>query len=167
MDSANFVRSLTVAALLFYVEMTGTLKAIAHRATDGEPMREAQQAVVHPGRGIDLENRKTGRREVTLLAAEAWADTCRELGVEIPWLVRRANFLIEGVDLAATLGQVISIGPVQIRVHGETKPCGIMESQQAGLRDALKPNFRGGVHGEVLTGGTIRVGDPVRVTEAG
>jgi MOSC domain-containing protein YiiM len=40
-----------------------------------------------------------------------------------------------------------------------------MESQQAGLRDALKPNFRGGVHGEVLTGGTIHVGDAVRVAE--
>ena len=144
--------------------MTGTLKAIAHRPTDGEPMREALQATVHPGRGLDSENRKTGRREVTLLAAEAWADACHELGVDISWLVRRANLLIEGVDLGATIGQVISIGPVQIRIHGETKPCGIMESQQAGLRDALKPNFRGGVHGEVLTGGTIRVGDPVSVS---
>jgi|CXWL01.1.fsa_nt_gi MOSC domain-containing protein YiiM len=146
--------------------MTGTLKGIAHRPTDGEPMRDAQQATVHPGRGIDSENRKTGRREVTLLSAESWADACGELGVDIPWLVRRANFLIEGVDLAATVGQVISIGPVQIRIHGETKPCGIMESQQAGLRDALKPNLRGGVHGEVLTSGTICVGDPVRLAKS-
>lgn len=143
--------------------MTGTLKAIAHRPTDGELMREAQQATVHPGRGIDSENRKTGPREVTLLSTEAWSDACRELGVNIPWLVRRANFLIEGIDLSSTLGQIIVIGPVQIRIHGETRPCGIMESQQAGLRDALKPNMRGGVHGEVLTGGTIRVGDLVAV----
>jgi MOSC domain-containing protein YiiM len=146
--------------------MTGTLKGIAHRPVDGEPMREAREANVQPGRGLDTENRKTGRREVTLLAVEAWADACRELGVEVPWHVRRANLLIEGVDLGATLGQVISIGPVQIRIHGETRPCGIMESQKKGLRDALKPNFRGGVHGEVLTGGTIRVGDAVRVVGA-
>ncbi len=129
-------------------------------------MREAQQTTVHPGRGFDTENRKTGRREVTLLSTEAWTDACRELGVNIPWVVRRANFLIEGVDLPSTLGQIISIGPVQIRIHGETRPCGIMESQQPGLRDALTPNLRGGVHGEVLTGGTIRVGDTVRVTES-
>lgn len=141
--------------------MIGTLKAIAHRPTDGEPMRETRQVTVYPGRGIDSENRKTGRREVTLLSIESWADACRELGIEIPWLVRRANFLVEGIDLAATLGQVISIGPVQIRIHGETKPCGLMESQQKGLREALVPNFRGGVHGEVLTGGTIHVGDQV------
>ena len=146
--------------------MNGMLKGIAHRPVDGEPMREAQQATVHPGRGIDTENRKTGRREVTLLAAEAWADACRELGVDIPWHVRRANFLIEGVDLPATLGHIISIGPVQIRIHGETRPCGMMESQQVGLRDALKPNLRGGVHGEVLAGGVIHVGDTVRVTES-
>lgn len=143
--------------------MPGTLKAIAHRATDGEPMREAQQVTVHPGRGIDTENRKAGRREVTLLSVESWNEACGELGVEIPWLVRRANFLIEGVDLSATLGHLVSIGPVQIRIHGETRPCGIMESQQAGLRDALKPKLRGGVHGEVLIGGVVHVGDPVRV----
>ena len=145
---------------------SGMLKGIAHRPVDGEPMREAQEANVQPGRGLDMENRKTGRREVTLLAVEAWADACRELGVEIPWHTRRANLLIEGVDLGATLGQVISIGPVQIRIHGETRPCGIMESQQKGLRDALKPKCRGGVHGEVLTGGTIRVGDAVQVLES-
>lgn len=126
-------------------------------------MREAREAVVEPGRGITTENRKTGRREVTLISTQAWAEACRDLGVELPWYTRRANLLIEGIDLAATLGRVITIGPVQVRIHGETRPCGIMESQQAGLRDALKPNFRGGVHGEVLTGGTIRVGDPVRI----
>lgn len=143
--------------------MIGTLIAIAHRPTDGEAMREAQEATVLPGRGLDTENRKTGRREVTLLSAEAWAEACSELGRDIPWVVRRANFLIEGVDLAATLGQVVSIGPVQIRIHGETRPCDIMESQQKGLRDVLKPNRRGGVHGEVVVGGVIRVGDAVQV----
>ena len=143
--------------------MTGMLRAIAHRPVDGEPMREALEANVQPGRGLDSENRKPGRREVTLLSAESWADACHELGVEIPWHFRRANFLIQGIDLPATLGQVITIGSVKIRIHGETRPCGIMESQQKGLRDALKPNLRGGVHGEVLIGGTIRVGDPVVV----
>jgi MOSC domain-containing protein YiiM len=128
-------------------------------------MREAQQATVYPGRGIDSENRKSGRREVTLLSVEAWADTCRELGVNIPWYTRRANLLIEGIDLGAALGQVIKIGPVQIRIHGETRPCGIMDAQQQGLREALKPNLRGGVHGEVLTGGVFRVGDLVELLE--
>jgi len=126
-------------------------------------MREATEANIIAGRGIDTENRKTGRREVTLLSIERWQQACRELGVDMPWHTRRANLLIQGVDLAAALGRVISIGPAQLRIHGETRPCGIMDAQQPGLRVALQPDFRGGVHAEVLVGGVIRVGDPVQV----
>ena len=147
--------------------MPGILKSIAHRPSDGEPMREATQANVIPGRGLDTENRKAGRREVTLLSAESWTDTCRELGVTVPWYARRANLLIEGIDLGAALGQVMKIGLVRIRIHGETRPCGIMDAQQQGLREALKANLRGGVHGEVLTGGLIRVGDSGEVLADG
>jgi MOSC domain-containing protein YiiM len=126
-------------------------------------MQEAAQANLVAGRGIDTENRKTGRREVTLLALDRWNDACRELGVELPWYARRANLLIEGIDLGMALGRVLSIGPTRVRVHGETRPCGIMDEQHAGLREALKPDFRGGVHAEVLVGGVIRVGDAVRL----
>jgi len=36
-----------------------------------------------------------------------------------------------------------------------------MDQQHAGLRQALVPDCRGGVYGQVLTGGTILVGDAV------
>lgn len=143
--------------------MVGVLKGIAHRSTDGDPMREARDAVVLPGRGLEVENRKSGRREVTLLSAESWADVCRELGVSLPWYTRRANLLIEGMELSATIGGIIRIGAIEVRIHGESKPCNVMEAQQVGLRDALKPHCRGGVFGEVVRGGTIRVGDRVEV----
>ena len=59
-------------------------------------------------RGIDTENRPHGKREVTLLSAEAWAEVCRELGADLPWHKRRANFLVEGIDLAGTIGKTIA-----------------------------------------------------------
>jgi MOSC domain-containing protein YiiM len=142
----------------------GVLRGIAHRPTDDEPMREAREAVVVIGRGLEVENRKSGRREVTLISAESWADVCRELGVSLPWYTRRANLLIEGMELSVTIGRVIRIGTIEVRIHGESKPCNVMEAQQVGLRDALKPHCRGGVFGEVLVGGTIRVDDKVEVT---
>jgi MOSC domain-containing protein YiiM len=37
-----------------------------------------------------------------------------------------------------------------------------MEAALPGLEAALRPAWRGGVFGEVLTGGTIRAGDAVR-----
>jgi len=139
----------------------GVVKAIAYRPIDGRPMVEATEIAVLPGRGPEIENRKQGKREITLLSAESWAQVCRELGVELPWWSRRANLLTEGIDLSNTIGSTLSIGSIRIKVHGETKPCGIMDQQHAGLRKALAPNGRGGVYGQVLAGGTIRVGDHV------
>jgi MOSC domain-containing protein YiiM len=141
------------------------VKAIAHRPTDGQPMAETRECLVLAGRGLDLENRKPGKREITLLSAESWAETCRALGAEVPWYSRRANLLVEGLDLGSTIGRTLTIGPVRIHVHGETKPCKIMDQQRDGLREALIPSMRGGVYGQVLTGGTIRVGDHVTVDD--
>jgi len=141
----------------------GTLKAIAHRPTDGKPMIEATQVNVLPGRGIDTENRKPGKREVTLVSTKSWADACKELNAQVPWYARRANLLLEGIDLPAAVGKTLRIGDVEILVHGETRPCGVMDQQHPGLRKALTPETRGGVHGQVLAGGVLRVGDEVQV----
>jgi MOSC domain-containing protein YiiM len=143
--------------------MSGTIVAIAHRPTDGEPMVEIREGTLVPGRGLDTENRKSGKREVTFLSKQAWAETCRELDAELPWHARRANVLIDGIDLAVALGKTLCIGDARIRLHGETRPCHIMDEQHDGLRRALEPDCRGGVFGQVLAGGVIRAGDRVEV----
>lgn len=140
---------------------TGTVEGIAYRPVDGSPMQPLDECEVLAGRGLALENRQAGKREITLLSAERWGDACRELGVEVPWTLRRANLLIRGVDLASAIGRIVTLGPVRALLHGETRPCGIMDSQHAGLRAALVPELRGGVHAEVLRGGIIRKGDRV------
>ncbi|MCH7591755.1 MAG: MOSC domain-containing protein [Planctomycetes bacterium] len=147
-------------------DATGIIRAIAWRPTDGGAMQQADECNVLAHRGLDLENRNHGKREVTLLAAEAWADVCRELGVDLSWHMRRANFLVAGVDLARTIGKTISIGEVEVYVHGESKPCQLMDDQHQGLRETLKPNGRGGVFGQVKTPGTVRIGDLVSFSNA-
>ena len=143
---------------------TGILRAIACRPADGEAMTEVQQCEVLPGRGITTENRKAGKREITLISKERWEQTCSQLGAALPWYTRRANLLIEGLDLASAIGEVLAIGDhVKIRIHGETKPCSIMDKQHQGLRKTLEPDFRGGVYGQVLSAGSLRTGDPVTV----
>lgn len=144
---------------------SGVVRGIAHRPVDGAAMEEVAVCQVLPGRGIVTENRKPGKREITLISREAWRDTCRELGAELPWFTRRANLLIEGLDLAALVGKSIQIGDVRIFIHGETKPCGLMDQQHEGLRAVLVPAFRGGVHGQVCSAGTIRIGDSVQSSD--
>lgn len=144
----------------------GLLRGIAYRRTDGQAMLEADECAVLIARGLERENRKPGKREVTLLSAEAWADVCRELSRDLPWRMRRANLLVEGVNLASTIGREIAVGEVRLRIHGETKPCGLMDRQHPGLRAALVPECRGGVYGQVLSAGTIRVGDRITVSNS-
>ncbi len=82
----------------------------------------------------------------------------------LPWHVRRANLLVEGMRLPRDPGSVIAIGPsLRIEVTMECDPCRRMDEIRPGLRSALTPDWRGGVLGRVLNDGEIAIGDEVRI----
>lgn len=146
---------------------TGRVCGIAFRPEGSAVMRDISVCTVEAKRGLTVEDRHHGKREITLLSQEAWSAVCRDMGQEIAWTTRRANILVAGIDLGACIGKTLLVGHVRVYVHGETKPCRLMDDQVPGLRQALKPDCRGGVHGQVTHGGTIRTGDPVTVHTAG
>lgn len=104
-------------------------------------------------------------RRITLIAREDWEAALAETGGNLPWHARRANILVEGLPLAGLIRREIAIGPVRLQIHGKTEPCGRMEQLQDGLYKALNRDFRGGVYGSVLQGGTVRIGETVRVLD--
>jgi MOSC domain-containing protein YiiM len=126
-------------------------------------MQELSQADVTIERGIIADYRGAGLRQVTFLDAGQWQEAIAELEVELPWHTRRANMLIEGIDLRTTVGRSMQIGDCLFAIRGETDPCQRMDELKMGLRDALKPAMRGGVWGRVVRGGTLRVGQRVQV----
>jgi len=147
-------------------EQTGIIKAIAWRAAKGDALQESDHCQVNRNTGIGWENRKPGKRSLTLMSIEHWRDVCEELGVQLPWTMRRANLLVEGLELASAIGKPIHIGQVRVWIHGETKPCQLMDDQYQGLLDTLKPDFRGGVYGQVLNEGTIYIGDSLVINQS-
>jgi MOSC domain-containing protein YiiM len=122
-----------------------------------------RNAQAEPGIGLQGDQKRGQRRQVTLLAAEAWNTATEELGVDAPPSSRRANVVIRGLDLGPTIGRRLRLGPVLLQIHGETDPCEMMERVAPGLKEALTPDCRAGVFGAVLEGGAISVGDPVTV----
>src|SRR5690606_26694303 len=65
------------------------------------------------------------------------------------------------VRLADSRDRLLRIGECVIDIRGETRPCERMDEALPGLRDAMKPDWNGGVFGTIVVGGVIRVGDPV------
>jgi MOSC domain-containing protein YiiM len=125
----------------------------------GGPMDPVLFAEAVPGRGLAGNANQGGKRQVTLIDEARWSEACAELGVDVPPSARRANVMLRGIDLEGTRGRTLRIGQMRVRIYNETRPCEQMEDAQRGLRDALRPRWRGGVYGEVVEGGVISVGD--------
>lgn len=147
--------------------MSGELEAIWRKRRRKQPMQPLQEARLVEGEGLEGNVPQGGRRQVTVLARGAWEDAEEALGRSVDPSARRANLLVRGIDLEDTEGRVLSVGACRIVVRGETKPCGRMDEQADGLQEALRPEWRGGVYGQVLEGGEIRVGDRVGWEEEG
>lgn len=140
----------------------GQLTGIARRDAKRAPMQTLESAEVSAQAGVAHDFRgKAGRRQVTVLDARAWRRVCAELDADLPWTLRRANLLVDGLDLPKQAGDLLTVGQVVLRIERETDPCSRMDEQHAGLRKALEPDWRGGVCCSVVQGGQVAVGDTV------
>ncbi len=125
------------------------------------PMDSATRATLKAGSGIVGNSDQGGHRQVTVISAESWRELTAELGVHLDPSLRRANFLVSGVDLERSRGRELRIGECRLLVRGETRPCNVMEETHPGLETAMKPGWRGGVYCEVLNDAEVAVGDEV------
>ena len=125
------------------------------------PMDFVEQATLESGTGLVGNTNQGGRRQVTILEREVWAELMTEVAGRLPSSARRANLLIHGLSLHHSLKRILRVGPCRILILGETKPCERMEEACPGLQEAMSRAWAGGAFGEVLDDGEIVVGDPV------
>jgi MOSC domain-containing protein YiiM len=116
--------------------------------------------------GLDGDRKRSAKRQVTLLDAAAWAAATREVGCDAAPMWRRANLVVSGLTFTPEMfGRKLRVGDVVVRVHGETDPCSRMDDLHPGLRAAMAPDLRGGLHGSIETEGTLRLGDEVSLLD--
>jgi hypothetical protein len=139
--------------------VTGILVTPAAEA----PLARVEAAVAVPGRGLVGDRYAEGQGtfsapgrgyELTLVEAEVLDE------IELSWEDARRNIVTTGISLNALVGQRFRVGPVACVGRRLAEPCAHLERlARPGL---LRPLVhRGGLRADILSGGTISVGDEI------
>jgi len=142
-----------------------------HIATAAKaPMQSVSRATAIPGVGLDGDRYATKQgtfykplpdREITLIEVEAIEAFRRENGVEMLPGEARRNVVTRGVPLNHLVEREFQVGEVKIRGIRLCEPCSHLEGLTG--RPVVKGlSHRGGLRAQILSAGTIKVGDLVR-----
>jgi MOSC domain-containing protein YiiM len=110
--------------------------------------------------GIGTFSDRPGKRDLTLIEAEALQAYEEESGNKLSAAESRRNLLTQGVRLNDLMGRVFQVGAVRMRGLRLSEPC----SHLARLtHPETLPGLvhRGGLVAEVLNDGELRVGDEI------
>jgi MOSC domain-containing protein YiiM len=141
--------------------MSGKLEAIWLKRMKLGPMDAVEEAQLVCNSGIEGNANRGGRRQVTIISKEVWDALKKEFSEALDPAMRRANFMVSGIDLRESRGKILRVGACEIEIYGETRPCERMDMAVNGLKEALSPDWRGGAYGVVLNDGIVRIGDKV------
>jgi MOSC domain-containing protein YiiM len=149
---------------------TGHLVGIYTAAEAGATLAPSTELRAIEGVGLDgdryatevgkYSEREGAHRQVTFIEREVIAAVNGEAGVELAEHETRRNLVTEGVPLDHLIGETFRVGEVVFRGIKSCPPCAYLEQlTRPGVRAALEN--RGGLHAEVVRGGTLRIGDEI------
>jgi MOSC domain-containing protein YiiM len=128
-----------------------------------------------PGRGLEGDRYFNGTgtysqtpgtgREVTLIEAEALEAMGRDYEMKLDFKDARRNIVTRHAALNHLVGTQFRVGEVLMRGMRLCEPCSHLD-QLAGQKVSRGLIHRGGLRAEILSEGTIRVGDLVQKTES-
>jgi hypothetical protein len=145
------------------VDGGGTVAGILVAPQAEAPLRRVESVAALPGRGLEGDRYAEGRGtfsapgrgyEVTLVEADVLD------AIELSWEDARRNIVTTGISLNALVGHRFRVGSVTCVGRRLAEPCAHLEKlARPGL---LRPLVhRGGLRADILTGGTITIGDDV------
>lgn len=156
--------------------MTGTVTGIFTTTEAGAPMTAHAAAEALPGKGLAGDRYALGTgfyserplpggaRELTLIEEEALEAIEAESGIKLGTLEARRNLSTRGIRLSDLIGRRFTIGTVLCEGVRDCPPCEHLE--QLTGKAVLGPMARrGGLRANVLSEGTIHVGDVIQLGE--
>ena len=149
----------------------GRVVAMFIARAEGAPMEARDTVEALAGLGLDGDRyaieagkfsaSKIGKRAITLIEREAIAAANDSYDVGIDEHETRRNVVVEGVPLNHLVGQEFLVGGVLLRGFDLSEPCTYLE-EVTGKQARKAFAHRGGLRAEIVEGGPIRIGDPVR-----
>jgi MOSC domain-containing protein YiiM len=149
----------------------GTVESI-HIASAAEgPPKSVAQATAVPGAGLEGDRyalklgtfyKPAPDHELTLIEAEAIEALRRDYQVELAAGDARRNIVTRDVPLNHLVGKEFAIGDVRIRGIRLCEPCDHL--QKVTGKPLIKALLhRGGLRAQILTQGTVSVGDKITI----
>ena len=121
-----------------------TLERIWLKRAKGGPMDSVATAELEAEGGLRGNANRGGKRQVTIISAQRWAELMDNLGADLPPSARRANLMGSVLDLEQSRGRVLRVGDTRLKINGETRPCEQMEAAHAGLQQLMSGRWGGG-----------------------
>jgi MOSC domain-containing protein YiiM len=89
--------------------------------------------------------------------------TVEQIAIELSHEASRRNVLTRGIDLNALVGRRFTVGGVECEGTELCEPCNTLAklTERGVLRGLV---HRGGLRADIVAGGEIAVGDPVRTS---
>jgi len=146
---------------------TGFVEGIWIAEKAGSPARQRRSVTALADRGLDGDRHVTGTgtfpsglpgSALTLIEAEV----CESFDPPLTADEHRRNVVTRGIGLNALVGHDFMVGPVRCRGMRLCEPCRVVAGY-AGRPILRALVHRGGLRADVVTGGTISIGDQVSV----
>jgi MOSC domain-containing protein YiiM len=148
---------------------TGTVESLYIASAAMGPVEARDRVEAIPGVGLEGDRyalkqgtfyKPEPAFELTLIEAEAVEALRRDYQVELAAGDARRNIVTRGVPLNHLVGREFHIDDVRIRGIRLCEPCGHLQ-QVTGKQLIKGLRHRGGLRAQILTQGTIRVGDAI------
>ncbi len=145
----------------------GTVEQIAITAEPRALPEPVPSVRAEAGHGLEGEYHWSATPEtgqsLTLIAAEALEGLREDTGIELSHEASRRNVLTRGIDLNALVGHRFTVGGVECVGTELCEPCNALAklTERGVLRGLV---HRGGLRADIVAGGEIAVGDPVRAS---
>jgi organic hydroperoxide reductase OsmC/OhrA/MOSC domain-containing protein YiiM len=150
---------------------SGRVEGIYVASEPEAPTAAVSEATAVAGKGIEGDRKHRDRlppaarakpgRELTLIEAEALEALALEAGIDLQPGESRRQVVTRGVRLNDLVGRRFEVGPLECIGVELCEPCAHLEGlTRPGVMRGLV--HRGGIRADILRGGTLRPGDPVR-----